>query len=222
LRLQPGEAFGKAQHRECAEDLKRQRMMLAKTEKLEEESGKKGEPPLTKGEKGYHKMKGHTVARDEMKALMAEGQADDLLAWKVADSGFDISSRTDFFLTPFDEAPLVGNNPFGGKRVTKGVTVNGLIGQLPKEKGESSSEEKEKVKAEALEEVSNPHQSSPHPHLILTSPHLILTSSCHSRASTSMTRRSSQSSVIRTRICWGSSWWRRLGVKVSNPHLILT
>ena len=152
-------------------------MMLAKTEKLEEESGKKGEPPLTKGEKGYRKMKGHTVARDEMKALMAEGQADDLLAWKVADSGFDISSRTDFFLTPFDEAPLVGNNPFGGKRVTKGVTVNGLIGQLPKEKGESSSEEKEKVKAEALEEVSNPHQSSPHPHQSSPNPHLILSQS---------------------------------------------
>ena len=119
--------------------------MIAKAEKSEEESAKKGFPkdqPKFKGEKGYKETKGrgHTVARDEMAALMAKGQADDLLAWKVTDSGFQISDRTDFFLTPFEEAPLVGNNPFGGKRVTKGVTVNGLIGQLPKEKGKSLAE----------------------------------------------------------------------------------
>ena len=58
---------------------------------------------------------------------MKEGTADDLLDWSPVASSYDISQQLDVFIAPFDEAPMVGNNPFGGKRVTRGVTNKGPL-----------------------------------------------------------------------------------------------
>ena len=142
LLAEPGEAFGKPSHAECAADLEKQRKMLAKEADREEAQKKsvKGEEGKEDGgseaqKKRFTAMeKRHTVARDEMSALMEGGSADDLLNWKPVESSYEISHRIDVFISPFDEAPMVGNNPFGGKKVTRGVTTNGLIGMLPPSK----------------------------------------------------------------------------------------
>lgn len=116
----PGEAFGKASHAECAEDLERQRKILAKQAKHDEKDAKKASKKKDLDQL-THVEKHHTIAMDELAALMEEGSADDLLDWSPVASSYDISQQLDVFIAPFDEAPMVGNNPFGGKRVTRGV-----------------------------------------------------------------------------------------------------
>ena len=36
-------------------------------------------------------------------------------------SKLELDTQLDFFITPFAQAPMIGNNPFGGKRVKRGV-----------------------------------------------------------------------------------------------------
>jgi hypothetical protein len=121
----PGEAFGKASHAECTEDLERQRKFIAKAAQHDAKAAKKSKKKDLDGMSRIEKH--HTVAMDELAALMEKGSADDLLDWSPVASSYDISQQLDVFIAPFDEAPLVGNNPFGGKRVTRGVANNGPL-----------------------------------------------------------------------------------------------
>ena len=114
----PSEAFGPPALQECTEDLQTQKDMLAKLEAKEAAMAVDG-PKKGAIDGAPAKPNPHTVTRDEMAAIM--GSAPALLDWTPPTSKLELDTQLDFFITPFAQAPMIGNNPFGGKRVKRGV-----------------------------------------------------------------------------------------------------